>query len=156
YAHLARLRKDFVKAAGLYEQAASEAKAAGASRAEVVAKVSAALITGSREPVMTGLSTLVKRGDFGTAISLAELSQSWSSRLWYYNHDLRGATSRLQILTDSLAQTSVGLDRQAVDPLQTLASLYQETGRLEASIQVLNQAVAAEDRYLAKAEPAYA
>lgn len=156
YAHLARLRRDFVKATRLYEQTALEAKAAGASRYDVVATASAALLTGSREPLMAALRTLVKRGDIGTALSLLELSHSWASRLWYFDRDLRGAVSRLLIITDASTQTDVGLDREAVDPLQTLAALYQETGRLEASIQVMQQAVAAQDQYLARAEPASA
>jgi CHAT domain-containing protein/tetratricopeptide (TPR) repeat protein len=154
YAHLARLRRDWGKAAGLYERAAAEAGAAGSSRDEVLAKASAALLTGAREPLMTAISTLVKRGDFGAALSLAELSHSWAARLWYFNRDLQGATARLLILTDALSQADVKLDREAVDPLYTLGGVYRETGRLEASIQIMQRAIAAQERYLATAEPA--
>jgi CHAT domain-containing protein len=155
-AHLARMRGDMPLAVTLYRRAAEQAVADNAPRDAAIAQASQALLSGERAPFMEALKALFKRGDLGAVNSVVEMGNSWAARLWYFNRDFQGAVTRLHMVADALSQDDVNLGRLAADALQTLSTIYGETGRVESSIQVAQQAIDAQARHIAATEKAYA
>jgi len=136
----------------LYRRAAERARLDGFPSGGALAGAHYALLVGDREAFAQAVSSVVERRDIGMALSLAELGASWAARAWFIYSNPQAAATSLRLVIDGLEQGN--LNRTAEDLLFLLSEIYSSTGRSEASIEVIQEAIVEQRQYLKTVEDA--
>jgi CHAT domain-containing protein len=162
-AHLARLRRNYDVASRLYREAAVAASISGRINDAALATACYTFVreqangtnADSNLPtapssLQEAIDSLTQNDDFGGLLSIAELTNSWATRLWYIDHDLIRSSRLLREAISALEKNNQS--RTAVELLFTLSSIYMESGRAETGIQIVQEAVAKQTAFIKKAE----
>ncbi|HMG72831.1 MAG TPA: CHAT domain-containing protein [Pyrinomonadaceae bacterium] len=162
-AHLARLRRDYSGASRLYKEAASAARISGRVNDAALATAGYAFLqeqaigagadTSPRDafsPLQEAIDSLAQNGDMGGVLSIAELTNSAATRLWYIDHDLIRSSRLLRQAIGALEKNNQS--RATVELLFTLSSVYMESGRAETGIQIVQEAVSRQTAFIKEAE----
>lgn len=148
-AYLKVLQNQYSSASKDYERAAESAKTVSPCL-EATAIGSAAILKADPAMLARSIALFKKNGDIDAAAGIAQTGHSLGSRLWYWNRDLDSATHLLSMVELISEEEEMPFVRVSV--VETLATIYYDTGRYEQAIQLLQEVVKKQEELIRRVQ----